>query len=249
MSSMRTSLIPGLVATLKSNLNRQQTRAKLFETGLTFSAGADYPQSEKIAGLLYGPRHAQHWAHDKSEMDFYDLKAEVEQLFALTGTSIQLQAATDLPHMHPGQSAYVLRDSVVVGLLGALHPNCCKALDLNKPAYVFELNLAEVQLGRLPKGSGISRFPEVSRDLAILVDKNTQALSVQRVIERAAGEGLKQVTLFDVYAGQGIDLTRKSLAFSLLFQHSSRTLTDEEIQASLDRVIQQLAEEFNAILR
>ncbi|MEY4588320.1 MAG: hypothetical protein RL497_396 [Pseudomonadota bacterium] len=249
MSSMRTSLVPGLVATLKSNLNRQQTRAKLFETGLTFVSDTGYTQSEKIAGLIYGARQGLHWAHDKSEVDFYDIKAEVEQIFALGGVDIQLQPASDLPHIHPGQSAYVWVNGQVLGYFGALHPTCCKALDLNKPAYVFELDLACVQQGRLPKARGISRFPEVSRDIAILVDKNVQALSVQKVIERAAGEGLKQVTLFDVYAGQGIDLTRKSLAFSLLFQHSSRTLTDEEIQASMDSVIQQLAEEFNALLR
>jgi phenylalanyl-tRNA synthetase beta chain len=136
-----------------------------------------------------------------------------------------------------------------VGVLGALHPIVIKNLDLNKPAFVFEIEIAALQSGSLPKASGISRFPEVSRDLAILVDKQVAALSVQRVIEQAAGEGLKQVTLFDVYAGQGIDLARKSLAFSLLFQHSSRTLTDEEIQASVDRVIQRVGEEFNATLR
>jgi phenylalanyl-tRNA synthetase beta chain len=249
MASMRTSLIPGLVATLKSNLNRQHTRAKLFETGLVFAAQAGYPQQEKLAGLLYGQRHGLHWAHDKADVDFYDLKAEVEMLFALGGRPIHLEPATDLPYMHPGQSAYVTVANQVVGVFGALHPNCCKSLDLNKPAFVFELAMDALQTGSLPRATGISRFPEVSRDIAILVGKEVPALSVQKVIEGAAGEGLKQVTLFDVYAGQGIDLTRKSLAFSLLFQHSSRTLTDDEIQASVDRVIQQLAEEFNAILR
>lgn len=249
MASMRTSLLPGLVATLKTNLNRQHTRAKLFENGLVFAAAAGYPQQEKLAGLLYGPRHGLHWAHDKAEVDFYDVKAEVESLFALGGTTIELKVAADLPHMHPGQAAYILVDGKTVGLLGALHPIVVKNLDLNKPAFVFEIELAALQSGSLPKASGISRFPEVSRDLAILVDKQVAALSVQRVIEQAAGEGLKQVTLFDVYAGQGIDLARKSLAFSLLFQHSSRTLTDEEIQASVDRVIQRVGEEFNATLR
>lgn len=249
MASMRTSLLPGLVATLKTNLNRQHTRARLFETGLVFSAETGYPQQEKLAGLIYGQRHGVHWAHDKAEVDFYDVKAEVELLFALGGRSIQVQAATDLPHMHPGQSAHILVDGKSVGIVGALHPVLVKNLDLNKPAFVFEIDLAALRSGALPKATGISRFPEVSRDLALLVDKQVAALSVQKVIEQAVGEGLKQVTLFDVYSGQGIDLARKSLAFSLLFQHSSRTLTDEEIQASLDRVIQRVAEEFNATLR
>jgi phenylalanyl-tRNA synthetase beta chain len=249
MASMRTSLLPGLVATLKTNLNRQHTRAKLFETGLVFAAADVYPQQEKLAGLLYGTRHGLHWAHDKADVDFYDVKAEVESLFALGGTTIELKVAADLPHMHPGQAAYIVVDGKTVGVLGALHPIVVKNLDLNKPAFVFEIEIAALQSGSLPEASGISRFPEVSRDLAILVDKQVAALSVQRVIEQAAGEGLKQVTLFDVYAGQGIDLARKSLAFSLLFQHSSRTLTDEEIQASVDRVIQRVGEEFNATLR
>ena len=249
MASMRTSLLPGLITTLKTNLNRQHTRAQLFETGLVFAAEAGYPQQEKLAGLIYGPRHGLHWAHDKTDVDFYDVKGEVELLFALGGRAIQVQAAADLPHMHPGQAAYVLVDGKTVGVLGALHPVVVKNLDLNKPAFVFEIDLAALRSGSLPQASGISRFPEVSRDLALVVDKNLAALSVQKVIEHAAGEGLKQVTLFDVYAGQGIDLARKSLAFSLLFQHSSRTLTDEEIQASLDRVIQRVAEEFNATLR
>ncbi|MFO1370163.1 MAG: phenylalanine--tRNA ligase subunit beta [Marinagarivorans sp.] len=249
MASMRTSLLPGLVATLKTNLNRQHNRAKLFETGLVFAAKAGYPQQEKLGGLIYGARHSLHWAHDKTDVDFYDLKAEVELLFALGGTEVKFVAATDLAHMHPGQSAYVIVGGKPVGVLGALHPLAVKSLDLPKPAYVFEIELDALRKGALPQASGISRFPEVSRDLALVVDKHVSALSLQKVVEHAAGEGLKQVTLFDVYSGQGIDLARKSLAFSLLFQHSSRTLTDDEIQASMDRVIQQVAEEFNATLR
>ncbi len=249
MASMRTSLLPGLIATLKTNLNRQHTRAKLFETGLVFAPEAGYPQQEKLAGLIYGPRQGLHWAHDKTDVDFYDLKAEIELLFALGGTTIELRAATDLPYMHPGQSAYIVAKGKTLGLFGALHPVTVKALDLNKAPLVFEIDIAALQSGCLPKASGISRFPEVTRDIALLVDKQVPALSVQNCIAHAAGDGLKQVTLFDVYAGQGIDLARKSLAFSLLFQHSSRTLTDEEIQASVDRVIQQVAEEFNATLR
>jgi phenylalanyl-tRNA synthetase beta chain len=249
MSSMRTSLVPALVATLKTNLNRQQTRVKLFETGLVFAAEPGYPQQARCAGLLYGQRNSLHWLHPKQDVDFYDLKGDVESMLKLQGRPYAFHAQQDLEHLHPGQSALVSQEGRVIGYLGALHPSLRKALDIPKDVFVFDFAMDALQSGSLPAAKPVSKFPEVSRDLAVVVDQQVSAMAVESAIRKAAGEGLKSVTIFDVYTGQGIDLARKSLAFNLLFQRPSRTLTDDEIQASIERVLAVLAEEFNAHLR
>ena len=250
MATMRTSLLPGLVQTLKNNLNRQQDRVRLFEAGLVFEkADTGYPQRQQLAGLIYGPRKGVNWAHAKTDVDFFDVKGDVESLLGLGGGDISFTPAGDLPFMHPGQSAWIHRDGKKIGYLGALHPSLGKTLGLPKMALVFELEVEGVLLGQLPKAQPISKFPEVSRDIAIVVDKSQSVAAIEQVIRRAAGDVLKQINLFDVYSGPGIELSRKSLAFGLIFQLASRTLTDDEIQTAMDAILHALTQEFSANLR
>lgn len=257
MSEMRTSLLPGLVGALKHNLNRQQTRVKLFESGLVFEKSINntdeaYPQARRIAGLICGSRDLAGWTQTKGDVDFYDIKGDVEALLesSRNAKAYSFQTAQSCPtYMHPGQTAEVLCGGRVVGLAGALHPSTLKALDCSKNVFIFELELDPLLQSAVPAFVPLSKFPEVSRDLALLVADSVASSELEGAITKAAGESFKSVTLFDVYAGDGVDEGYKSLAYSLSFQHPERTLKDTDIQQAVDNVVKNLAEGYGASLR
>ncbi|WP_299943659.1 phenylalanine--tRNA ligase subunit beta [uncultured Microbulbifer sp.] len=250
LAVMRTSLLPGLCKVLQYNLNRQQNRARLFETGLRFVPGPQLRQEQMLAGLVYGSRFAENWTGNKDAVDFYDIKADVEALLAHTGASEEFHFETAKhPALHPGQTAKIMRGNCEMGIIGALHPQVQKKLALRKPAFVFELSLEAMGKGRVPVFSPLSKFPEVRRDLALLIDADVPANSLVKATVAAAGETLIDLKIFDVYQGKGIDLNRKSVALGLTFQHSSRTLNDEEINAAIEAVVGKLEEMYNASLR
>ncbi|WP_444909165.1 phenylalanine--tRNA ligase subunit beta [Microbulbifer sp. TRSA005] len=250
LAVMRTTLLPGLCKALQYNLNRQQNRVRLFETGLRFVPGAELYQEQMIAGLAYGNRFAENWTGSKDSVDFYDVKADVEALLARTGVADEFRfVAGQHSALHPGQTAKIMRGDREVGVIGALHPQLQKKLDLAKPAFVFELSLEAIGQGKAPAFRPLSKFPEVRRDLALLIDADVPAASLVEAATEAAGETLTDLKIFDVYQGKGIDLNRKSVALGLTFQHSSRTLNDEEINAAVDAVVGKLEEKYNASLR
>jgi len=250
LAVMRTTLLPGLCKALQYNLNRQQNRVRLFETGLRFVPGAELHQEQMIAGLAYGNRYAENWTGSKDSVDFYDVKADVEALLARTGAANEFRfVAGQHPALHPGQTAKIMRGDREVGVVGALHPQLQKKLDLSKPAFVFELGLEAIGKGKVPAFRPLSKFPEVRRDLALLIDADVPAASLVETAVEVAGETLTDLKIFDVYQGKGIDLNRKSVALGLTFQHSSRTLNDDEINAAMDAVVGKLEEKYNASLR
>lgn len=251
MAVMRTSLLPGLVNALRSNLNRQQTRVRLFETGLRFVPASEGLQQEPmIAGLIYGSRLPESWSNTSESVDFFDIKADVEALIALGGDKSNYRfAPAQHSAMHPGQTAAVYRGERLVGFVGAMHPSLQQALDLPQGVYMFELTQAVLLEGRVPAFSPLSKFPEVRRDLAVLVDRSVSAAALVEAIKTVAGESLINVNIFDVYTGKGIDPQRKSVAMGLTFQHPSRTLNEDEINASIDAVVKHLEAIFSATLR
>lgn len=251
MAAMRPSLWPGLVKALQYNLNRQQSRVRLFESGLRFVGQLDdLKQESMLAGVATGSRLSEGWNQGREPVDFYDVKADVEALLGASGTPDEFSfVAGEHPALHPGQTARIERAGRLVGFLGALHPELGKTLGLEQPIYLFELLLSEVVEGRLPKFQELSRFPEVRRDLALIVERDTPAEMILQAIREAAGEYLIDVTLFDVYCGKGIDPQRKSLAVGLTWQHPSRTLNDEEVNATTQNILTSLEERFNATLR
>ncbi|WP_237065431.1 phenylalanine--tRNA ligase subunit beta [Microbulbifer guangxiensis] len=250
LAVMRTSLMPGLCKALQYNLNRQQSRVRLFETGLRFVPGADELRQEPmIAGLIYGGRQGESWTGGKDLVDFYDIKGDVEALLAHFGeVEFQFQAG-EHSALHPGQTARITRDGRDLGVVGALHPQLQKKLELPKTAYLFELSLEALGEAALPAFRPLSRFPEVRRDLALLIDADVPAASMVETAAEAAGETLTDLKIFDVYQGKGIDFNRKSVAMGLTFQHPSRTLNDDEINAAVDAVVRQLEQKYNASLR
>jgi phenylalanyl-tRNA synthetase beta chain len=251
MAAMRASLWPGLIKVLQHNLNRQQSRVRIFEAGLRFVGQLDnLKQETMLAGLVSGARLPEGWSHGKDRVDFYDLKADVEALLASAGAADSFSfVPVSHPALHSGQAARIEREGRTVGYLGALHPRLATELGLDQPAFLFELVLAELVVGRLPIFAELSRFPEVRRDLALLVDRNLPAEDVLAAIREQAGEWLKDLKLFDVYQGKGIDPLRKSLAVGLTWQHPSRTLNDEEVNTITENVLASLETRFNATLR
>jgi phenylalanyl-tRNA synthetase beta chain len=248
---MRSSLWPGLVKALQHNLNRQQDRIRLFESGLRFVGQLDgLKQEPMLAGVICGSRLPEGWAQGRDAVDFFDIKADVEAVLGFSGALDEFTFTPGQhPALHPGQTARIERDGREVGYLGALHPELVKSLGLDRAVFVFELILDEVVTGRLPKFHELSRFPEVRRDLALLADLDVPASSVLDVIRENAGEWLTDLRLFDVYQGKGIDPHRKSLAVGLTWQHPSRTLNDDEVNATTHAILTSLEERLNATLR
>ncbi|WP_296256137.1 MULTISPECIES: phenylalanine--tRNA ligase subunit beta [unclassified Pseudomonas] len=251
MAAMRSSLWPGLVKSLQHNLNRQQDRVRLFESGLRFVGQLEgLKQEPMLAGVICGSRLPEGWAQGRDGVDFFDVKADVEAVLGFAGALDDFRFVPGKhPALHPGQTARIERDDREMGYLGALHPELSKTLGLDRPVFVFELVLADIAQGRLPKFHELSRFPEVRRDLALLADREVAASAVLDVIRENAGQWLTDLRLFDVYQGKGIDPHRKSLAVGLTWQHPSRTLTDDEVNASTQQILTSLEERLNATLR
>lgn len=251
MAAMRASLWPGLVKALQHNLNRQQDRVRLFESGQRFIGQlGDLKQQPMLAGVICGSRLPEGWANGRDTIDFFDVKADVEAVLGFSGSLNDFTFVPGKhPALHPGQTARIERDGVEVGYLGALHPELVKTLGLDRTVYVFELVLADVVEGRLPKFHELSKFPEVRRDLALIAGRDVAASAVLDVIRENAGEWLTDLRLFDVYQGKGIDPDRKSLAVGLTWQHPSRTLNDDEVNATTQNILTSLEQRLNTTLR
>ena len=252
MSVMRTSLWPGLLSTAIYNLNRQQNRVRIFEAGQCFVPGesGELTQNMALAGLICGSRTPSGWTASKDKVDFFDLKGDLESVLALTGLAEQFSfTAAEHLALHPGQSAMLSRNGEQVGWIGQLHPRLRAQLDFSTPVYLFQVDVAKISASRLPKFNEVSKFPAVRRDLAFLVDGQIASADMMSEARNAAGEHLVDLMLFDVYQSKDIDNKGKSLALGLTFQHASRTLTDEEINMSIDRVVKKLDNKFKAELR
>jgi phenylalanyl-tRNA synthetase beta chain len=248
---MRTSLWPGLLKALVYNQNRQQSRIRLFEHGLNFiPSDGGLRQEPYLGGMASGAALPEQWGVPARAMDFFDLKADVEALLALTGEPETFAfVAAPHPALHPGQSARIERAGAEVGWLGTLHPRVGRELDVEGDAFLFELRLDGVQTARAPAFRELSRFPASRRDLAIVVDEAASARAIQENIRHHGGERLREAWLFDVYRGKGIAEGKKSLAFGLILQDFSHNLTDSVVEETLSGIIAGLAGQFGATLR
>ncbi|MFC0338566.1 phenylalanyl-tRNA synthetase beta subunit [Kushneria avicenniae] len=251
MSVMRSSLWAGLSRALLHNLNRQQQRVRLFETGLVFSGDIDtLTQVPMLGGMICGTRDPEGWASRRESVDFFDIKGDVEHLLALGGAENEWRFEPgEHVALHPGQCARILRGDRGVGWVGALHPAVRERFGIKPDVYVFELELSALQQGRLAAFTPLSRYPEVRRDLALLVDEQLPVQSLLDAVHEQAGEALTDLRLFDVYQGAGVEEGRKSVALGLTWQHHSRTLTDLEIHQAIDNIVAVSSERFGALLR
>jgi phenylalanyl-tRNA synthetase beta chain len=251
MAEMRRSLWPGLIQTLRYNLNRQQPRARIFESGMRFLVQSnEIKQENVIAGLIYGPQYPLQWGLPHRISDLADLRSDVEALLVPSGAAERLEAVpSSHPALHPGQSALLRLDGANLGWLGALHPALQQKLDMPEPVFVFELCLGPILQAFVPAYMTISQFPSISRDLAIVVDEELGAARILAVVRQAAGPLAAAIHIFDIYKGTSIDSRRKSVALSLILQDSSRTLTDEAADATIAKIVERLRHELGATIR
>lgn len=258
MGVMRTSIWPGLVKSLIYNVNRQQSRVRLFETGLCFSQAPNQAslsfdnisQVKKLAGVVCGPRQDENWSNDRKLVDFFDVKGDIESILELTGQAETFEfVAQSHPALHSGQSAAIQKNGEIVGYVGLLDPRIQQQLDIRFPIFLFELTVDSVIAKKLAHSESMSRYPEVRRDIAVIIDQVVTANALRQCITAAASDTLQNLKLFDVYQGKGIDPNRKSLGIGLTFQHASRTLTDDEINGSVDKIVASLEAQFGASLR
>lgn len=252
LAVMRRTLLSSLLPCVQYNLNRQQSRLRFFETGLSFvgKSISDLVQTPSIALVAVGDVFNEQ-AYQNRAMDFFDLKHDVEQLFVanLDPSRIRYERST-LAFLHPGQSAMLYIDDTFIGWLGQLHPSVAKALDL-PTTWVAQLNLLPLQMLHREKQaiSSPSKFPQVRRDIAILVDDQISVQEISASIRQAAGRALVDLWLFDVYQGSNVPDNQRSLAFALILQDSSQTLADDTVKVITDNVIAALTTAFNAKLR
>jgi phenylalanyl-tRNA synthetase beta chain len=249
MSAMRGSLWPGMLKVAASNLARQQDRVRLFESGKTFHGTiADPVEVVRIAGLAIGPVLPEQWSSRPREVDFFDIKGDIEALLALAGAQASFVQAVH-PGLQAGQSAQILRGGKVVGVAGKLHPSAAHALDISRPVMVFELDTAAAFAAAVPVAAAVSRFPAIRRDIAVVVADDITSAQLIQVALSAAPDIIRRAVVFDVYRGPGIEAGLKSVALGLILQETSRTLTDEEADTAMTAAANELQREFAATLR
>ncbi len=255
-SVMRGSLLGSLVANLRYNLNRKHDRVRVFELARVYfrdAATVDGPlsvaglrQPVRLAGLAYGPAIEEQWGGETRQVDFFDLKSDVEALLA-PGTA-RFEAATHVA-MHPGRSAAIFLDGLRIGFVGELHPRLQQKYELPRPPMVFELDIEPLLLRALPHYQLVSRFPTMTRDISILVAESVPAQAMLDAMNKARPAFVKDIGLFDLYRGKGVAEGEKSLAFRVVIQDTARTLTDQEADAIKAGLLQILEAQFGAKLR
>ena len=245
---MRTTLIGGLLETLRTNLNRKLERVRIFETGRCFFRDGElYSQPLRIGGLAFGPALPEQWSSPKRNVDFFDVKGDVEAL--VSPLTVRTEAAAH-PALHPGRSARVFVGGQEAGWIGELHPRLMREFDLvGALPVVFELDQDPLTQRSLPVAKAVSRLPVVRRDVAVVVAETVSAEAVLDALRAASPAHVDHIALFDVYRGPGIGSGKKSLAILVLMQDTARTLTDAEIDATVADLLHVLRDRFDASIR
>ncbi|MEE9334070.1 MAG: phenylalanine--tRNA ligase subunit beta [Granulosicoccaceae bacterium] len=272
MSVMRTTLLGGLLNVMRHNQSRQWPSMKLFETGLRFlptneravdeldqyldaSHGNDLQidqtiqQQQMLAGIVVGYASPENWNTDANEFDFFDLKADLDTLFELANGNTLHYTPTDLKTLHPGQSAGLMCNGVLVGYMGRLNPEVQKTLDLSQSPVVFEVSLAALFTAKVPQLEPVSRFPSVRRDIALLVDESVTNQAIIDCVQKHGPDFLRSVRTFDVYVGEKIEKGKKSIALGLIMQTGSRTLEEAEVEKVMSTIVTSASRELGAVLR
>jgi phenylalanyl-tRNA synthetase beta chain len=242
MSVMRASLWPGLIKAAQENQRRQQDRIRLFEHGARFSAEGE---TDLLSGIALGNRRPEQWGARATRVDFHDVKSDLEALFARTGAPGDFGFVADSqPCLHPGRSARITRAGRTIGWIGELHPELVQALDFTYAPVLFEVEYLPALSAKMPRFEEISRFPRVRRDLAVVVDEKVSLRQLHERVTFAASSLLRDIRVFDVFRGPGIEAGRKSVALGLIFQDNSRTLADEDA----DRLLAAIRADLSATL-
>lgn len=246
---LRTSLIPSHLAVFDYNIARNIKDVSLFEIASSYYKIEDeYIEETMVAGLLSGHLIANSWNQTTVQADFYNLKGIVTNLLDYMGFAGRYTFETEnmLPTMHPYRSCYIKIDNEIVGYMGAVHPTIQK-----KEVYVFEMSIDKIRTKkrRNIKYKEISKYPSVHKDLAFVCKKEVTAEEIMKVLKKAGGRLLTDITVFDVYTGENVGGDEKSIAYALTFSDSNRTLQDDEVSTIFDKMIQEVEKKCAAKLR
>ena len=242
---MRTTLLPGLIEVLQTNVKRRLPRVRIFEAGRVF-ARADFAQPTRIGGLAFGPADPEQWAAQLRPVDVFDVKGDLEALAAPLSLTTR---AMPRPWLHPGRSAEILIDRKAAGWLGELHPRLVRHFELPSAPIVFELDAAALATLPLPVGHAVSRFPVVRRDIAIIVNENIAVQDILDALSEMKPASVETLRVFDVYRGPELPAGRKSVAILVLMRDTQRTLTDEDCETVVALLLSRLQDRFSATLR
>ena len=249
MNVMRTSLLPSLLNTLSYNFNQGSESIRIFEIGTVFnkSKNSKIIQREVAGGLISGIEEKGNWSGLNKAMDFFDLKGNLETV--LPELSKFTFKSGQISYLHPGKTALLYKGKTLVGCIGTVNPKLTDKFDIKSEVNFFEFFVNEVSDNKSLKFKKYSRFPLAQRDLSFVVDEEITSSSITNEILTKAGSDLKEINLFDIYTGKGISKGKKSLTYSLNWQAKNRTLTDDEIDKIIERIVSFLSKKFNAKLR
>lgn len=250
LSVMRTTLWCGLLNAALHNSKRQQMRIRLFETGLRFMyKNKEIVQQRMLSGLILGTVFAEQWAEKNRTVDFFDMKGDVSAIFHLNHCKVQYKKTTHTA-LHPEQSAEILnKQGTRIGLMGMLHPALEKQLDFDTPVFLFELAQEWLVKKPIPTFKTLSKFPLVRRDMAFIVKQTVTASAIISCIHRCHEATIKDIVIFDIYQGKGVEDGYKSVALSLVLQNATQTLTNSEIDVIFNKVLKMLENTIDARLR
>ena len=250
MSVMRTNLVSGLVSTFLHNLNHGQDSQRLFEIGNTFHLNDAKEVAEKntLAGLMNGKVNEDNWKEKAKEISFYDLKGVVQDLLReFKGPCVFDNCKVDF--LHPGMSSLIKLNNKIIGFMGCLQPTYIDRLGLNEDIYIFSIELNGLQKNVSSSYKEFSRFPSSKRDLSFIVNKSIASSSIENVIKAAAGKFFRDIEIFDVYEGKGIEEEKKSIAISVSWQSNKQTLKDADIDSAVERIVNSMKKELGGELR
>ena len=246
-NTLRYTMIPSLYKIYEYNNAHGQKDVSIFEIGKGFyKKGEVYGEDTKLCALMTGKYFLG--LNNNKNVDFYAIKGVLEEILEYLGYAGRYTLVKqEIPkEFHPGQSAYINVNGTNVGIIGKLHPNVTK-----DDVYVFEINLDELfkkRVGKM-KYKEISKFPNIKKDVAFVVDKNIISKDIEKVIKNAGGSLLTDIEVFDVYTGSNVADDKKSIAYSLTFNDSKKTLTDEEVNNLMEKVIENVSKKFSAEIR
>ena len=256
LSVMRTSLLAGLVANVRYNLNRKATRVRVFEIGRVFlrQPGAQegpldvagIRQPMRVGAAAFGPAAPEQWGAPPRPVDFYDVKGDLEDLLA--PLTARFEPAPH-PALHPGRSARIAVEGREIGWVGELHPRWQQKYELPGPVVLFEVDAAPLQRVPVPVYREVPRFPPVTRDLSVTLPEEIQVQDVLEDLMAHRPAAVEAIRLFDHYRGAGVETGKKSLAFRVLLQDTQKTMTDAEVDAAVQQVRQRLQERFGGKFR
>ncbi|AXI09637.1 phenylalanine--tRNA ligase subunit beta [Oceanobacillus sp. 143] len=251
---LRLSILPELLHSLTYNQARNQANLAFYEVGNVFISEEETLTKQptellRASGAVTGKWVEHPWQQEMKDVDFFVVKGIIEGLFDFLQIPVTFSPAK-LTDMHPGRTAILKVDGNVVGFIGQLHPSLEKTLDL-KATYVFDVNL-DVLIKKYdtePTFTAIPKYPSIERDIAFILDDHVHAGDVQELIKEVGAPLVKQVEIFDVYQGENVEDGKKSIAYSLLYQHPEKTLKDDEVEASYQQVVEAVNKAFNAYVR